>query len=110
MLVDIHASLRHVQPEWRQVTFYGQLHHIYLIQLDGPRPQLKLAAESTTIIMAAIRNCKTIDNIGIDGLDFHFYSDTGSMHVIDITSIQALVGRVRDENLWAIVDRSGSLA
>jgi len=29
---------------------------------------------------------------------------------VDVSSIQCLVGRVKDGNQWAIVDRSGSLA
>ncbi|KAJ7841816.1 hypothetical protein B0H14DRAFT_3457258 [Mycena olivaceomarginata] len=44
-------------------------------------------------------------------LDVHFYSRAGAFDIIDITTVQALVGRVKDvSNSWAIIDRSGVLA
>ena len=46
-------------------------------------------------------------------LDIHLYSHEGSLDFIDVTSIQALVGRVPCSNAgpkWAVVDRSGALA
>lgn len=49
--------------------------------------------------------------IELAGLDIHFYSRTGALDVIDITSVQSLIGRVKDTNDdWAIIDRSGALA
>ncbi|KAJ7474677.1 hypothetical protein B0H11DRAFT_1728327, partial [Mycena galericulata] len=46
-----------------------------------------------------------------NGLDVHFYSRAGALDIIDITTVQALVGRVKDvSNSWAIIDRSGVLA
>jgi hypothetical protein len=61
--------------------------------------------------MAAIRTC-VLDDIDplLQGLDIRHYSSEGALHVVDITSVQCLVGRIRDRNKWAIIDRSGTLA
>lgn len=69
--------------------------------MDGP----------TTIILAAIRTCK-LDNSqsDLDGLDIHHYSKYGALHFLGIKNVQCLVRRIQDDNGWAIVDWSGSLA
>ena len=43
-------------------------------------------------------------------LDINFYTNLGRYEVVDITSIQCLVRRVKDRGQWAIIDRSGALA
>ncbi|KAH7879638.1 uncharacterized protein C8R40DRAFT_1200788 [Lentinula edodes] len=108
MLVDKHAQRRNVRSEFVPQTFFGQLQRIYLIRFDTPCPDLGLQ-EPTTLIMAQIRECKVGDK-NIPGLDFHFYSTNGQIHVTDITSVQCVVGRVPcGKNEWCIIDRSGVL-
>ncbi|KAJ3845668.1 hypothetical protein EV368DRAFT_53670, partial [Lentinula lateritia] len=108
MLVDKHARRRNVRSEFVPQTFFGQLQRIYLIRFDTPCPDLGLQ-EPTTLIMAQIRECKVGDK-NIPGLDFHFYSTNGQIHVTDITSVQCLIGRVPcGKNEWCIIDRSGVL-
>ena len=112
MLVDRYAHMRHRKLVLELQTFYGQLKHLYLInfvcsdtQVDPQQP----------IILAAIRNCKIKDlqPTKLEHLNIHIYNMTGSLDLVDVTSIQALVGRVKytvDSGGWAIIDRSGSLA
>ncbi|KAJ8089146.1 hypothetical protein PM082_014394 [Marasmius tenuissimus] len=59
--------------------------------------------------MAGIHNCKLTDE-EILGLDTRFNKEEGPMHVVDVMNVQCLVGRVKDRNEWAVVDRSGALA
>ncbi|KAH9009866.1 hypothetical protein EDB85DRAFT_2241680 [Lactarius pseudohatsudake] len=94
MLVDKFAHMHRRKPKFELQTFY-----------DPQKP----------IIIAAIRNCKikTPGPADLEGIDIHLYSTTGSLDLIDITSVQALVGRVEytvDGGGWAIIDRSGGLA
>ena len=112
MLVDRYAHTRRRKPVLEPQTFYGQLEHLYLInfvcsdtRVDPQQP----------IILAAIRNCKIKDlqPTKLERLNIHIYNMTGGLDLVDITSIQALVGRVKymvDGGGWAIIDRSGSLA
>ena len=110
MLLDRFARQARRQPEYELRTFYGQLQHIYVVQFKDPRPALGLD-EPTTVFLAAIRTC-ILDNPDsqLQGLDVQFYSKEGGLDVVDITSLQCLVGRIRDRAQWAIIDRSGSLA
>ena len=112
MLVDRFAHMHHRKPKLEPQTFYGQLEHLYLInfvcsdtQVDPQQP----------IILAAIRNCKIKDPqpTKLECLDIHIYNMTGGLNIVNVTSIQALVGRVKytiDSGGWAIIDRSSNLA
>jgi hypothetical protein len=91
MLVDRFAHMHRCRLKLKPQTFYGQLEHLYLInficsdmRVDPQQP----------IILAAIRNCKIKDPgpTELEGLDIHLYSTTGSLDLVDVTSIQALVG------------------
>ncbi|THU76276.1 hypothetical protein K435DRAFT_705157 [Dendrothele bispora CBS 962.96] len=110
MYVDQNATLHNVDPEYELETFYGQLLRVYLIRFCHPCPELNLFASTTTFIMASIKTCKILTET-IPGLDIHFYSSLGKTDVIDITSVQCLVGRIAcGRNKWALIDRSGTLA
>jgi hypothetical protein len=110
MLVDKYARQARRRPEYDLRTFYGQLQHIYVVRFKEACPDLGLS-DASTIFLAAIKTC-TLDNSDsqLRGLDIHFYSSEGAIHVVDITNLQCLVGRIWDRCVWAIVDRSGSLA
>ncbi|KAJ7017125.1 hypothetical protein C8F04DRAFT_1338084 [Mycena alexandri] len=113
MLVDKNARSRKKREDFELQTFYGQLTHIYRVHFSKPCPQLRTTSP-TTYILAAIRSCILTDDdqdLANAGLDIHFYSRTGSLDVIDITSVQSLIGRVEvPKSDWAIIDRSGALA
>ena len=112
MLVDKFAHMCRRKPKLEPQTFYGQLEHLYLINFTCS--DTRMDPQQPTIL-AAIRNCK-IQVQGpteLEGLDIHLYNMTGGLDLVDITSVQALVGRVKyvvDGGGWAIIDRSGSLA
>ncbi|XP_006459574.1 hypothetical protein AGABI2DRAFT_65569 [Agaricus bisporus var. bisporus H97] len=98
-LVDRHARQRNRQPEYVKRTFFGQLRRI--LRLDLPIiPQLDIDSPST-FIYAIIQTVKIIpqDNL-------YYYHEVGAVEVVDLDCIQCVVGRVRDRNRWAVVDRS----
>jgi hypothetical protein len=116
MLVDKFTHVRRRKPVFEPKTFYGQLEHIYVIQLTPSSSVTQVNSDlQMPIFLAAIRNCKIREQgpTDLEGLDIHLYSTMGGLDVVDITSIQALVGRVRytvDGGGWAVIDQSGSLA
>jgi hypothetical protein len=68
-------------------------------------PQLKLT-NPTTIILAVIRTVKAIlDNIN----NVHYYTEFGIDEVVDLTTVQCVVGRIHVNGKWAIIDRSDVL-
>ncbi|KAI9438932.1 hypothetical protein H4582DRAFT_1813594, partial [Lactarius indigo] len=106
MLVDKFAHMHHCKPNFKLQTFYGQLEHLYLIIFSCSDTWVD--PEKPTII-AAIRNCKikTPGPTDLEGINIHLYNTTGSLNLIDITSIQALVGCVKytvNGGRWAIID------
>ncbi|KAJ7752315.1 hypothetical protein B0H16DRAFT_1546550 [Mycena metata] len=111
MLEDKHMRKRKRQPEFELKTHYGQLTHIYRVHFPQKCKAMRIE-DGTTYILAAIRNyVLSEDDPQLRGLDIHFYSRRGGLDVIDMTSVQCLVGRVQDlSDDWAIIDRSGGLA
>lgn len=113
MLVDKFANQRSRRPVFELETFYGQLERLFLIRFSPDCTYAKVEP-SKPIILAAIRNCKLEKaDRELDSLDIHLFTNFGALDFIDVTSIQALVGRVPCETPgvdWAIIDRSGSLA
>jgi len=112
MLVDKYARQSRRRPEYELQTFYGQLQHIYAIRFNSALACGDFGLENdSVIILAAIKTCILDEpDAHLQKLDIRFYSSEGAVHVIDITSVQCLVGRIWDRNRWAIIDRSGCLA
>ena len=55
----------------------------------------------TTIILAVIQNAKaTLTN------ETYYYKELGIEEVVDLTTVQCVVGRIKHRGEWAIVDRS----
>ena len=106
-LIDLHARNRNQLAEYNAATFYGQLLRIFCFTVAAST-QLGLN-QSETLILAEIQPCKILFKHAT--LDIHYYRAYGTPLVFDITCVQCLVGRVKlDNNDWAIIDRSGSLA
>jgi hypothetical protein len=62
-----------------------------------------------SFIYAAIHQAN-ISEPATDHCGINYYQQLGPVVVVDLTSVQCVVGRIRDCNKWAIVDRSESLA
>lgn len=94
-------------------TYYGQLEHIYTITFPNGCQGLEIP-NPTTFILACIHQCTIkAEDPQLTRLDIHLYQEGHDKHpdVTDITTIQCLVGHIRDgPKGWAIIDRSGSLA
>ena len=111
MLVDIFARQKGRKPKFELQTFYGQIQHLFVINFSAAtRLDLNVMDDELIVILAAIRTCDLDGDAAPAGLDIHYYSRVGALHFVDVTNIQCLVGRVKDGNKWAIIDRSGSLA
>ncbi|KAF8977094.1 hypothetical protein BDQ17DRAFT_1395011 [Cyathus striatus] len=104
LYIDKYTNQKKRQPEYELKTFYGQIEHLYSIKFMDAKALNRLNLTQDTVILAAIRPC-------VLGLDIHYYSCMGTLDIVDITTIQCLVGRVPlSNNKWAIIDRSRSLA
>ncbi|PBK65077.1 hypothetical protein ARMSODRAFT_989767 [Armillaria solidipes] len=105
MLVDKFANQRQHVEELELVMFYGHLEHIIYIHFP---PSTDADAH---IILTVIHNVVVDESLQeLHQLDIHFSSCKGKLDVIDITSVQCLIGRVFDGDCCALIDHSGSLA
>jgi len=83
-------------------NFFGQLNRILLIEL--PSAQRLNLDEPTTVIVALIREVKTTLRNGI-----YYFKNFGVEEVVDLNTLQCVVGRVWDRDEWAIIDRSDNV-
>ncbi|KAI0084430.1 hypothetical protein BDY19DRAFT_987551 [Irpex rosettiformis] len=105
LLVDKNARARHRDPSFTLQTFYGQLMHVVAAEIDAiPGRNIP----PSRIVFGIIRSCKIEEHH--PKLDVHYYSEEGPVDVIDISTVQCLVGRVFDRGRWGIFDRSGLLS
>ncbi|TRM55775.1 hypothetical protein BD626DRAFT_415516 [Schizophyllum amplum] len=109
LYVDRNKRSKRKKVELELETFYGQLRRIYVVRFRDPHAIAAFdLGNEPEIVLASIRSCPVTETHNV--LDIHYYENQGELDTVDITSIQALVGRVRDIDRWAIVDRSGTLA
>ncbi len=105
-LVDINARYRNRAIVYEKQTYYGQLKQVLQFDL-APVPECDIP-NTTPLIVAVIQVC----NIDADdhNLDIHYYTRLGAVQYVDITTVQCVVGRIKDRGRYAIIDRSGSLS
>ena len=101
--VDRNIRHRRKTPDFKENFFFGQLGRILV--LDLPSASKLHLAEPTTIIVAVIREVKAKLMNGI-----YYYKEFGVDEVVDLETIQCVVGRIKDRGQWALIDRSDSVA
>ncbi|THH12489.1 hypothetical protein EW146_g7643 [Bondarzewia mesenterica] len=103
VLVDKHANKPRLAPLFEPKTFYGRLQHIFVVRL--PTTADVGITRPETIVLAAITPCKIEGHH--DVLDIHYYStESTTLSVVDLQCVQCVVGRIRDAQRWAIIDRN----
>ena len=92
--------------------FFGQLQQILQVNLPA-MPSGREVVAPQTILLAVIQDCEineaTRTQAEID-LDIRYITRMGALQVVDLQTVQCVVGRVKDRGKYAIIDRSGTLA
>ena len=101
--VDRNARCLRKTLDFEEQIFFGQLGCILVLELPMA-PKLHLT-EPTTVIVAVIREVKAKL---IDGI--YYYEEFAVDEVVDLETIQCVVGRIKDRGKWALIDRSDSMA
>jgi hypothetical protein len=89
-------------PDFEEKNCFGQLNCILLLELP-PEPRFALA-EPTTLILALLHEVKVTLRDGI-----YSYKEFGVEEVVDLNTVQCVVGRVKDRGEWSIIDQSDSM-
>jgi hypothetical protein len=93
-------------PTQRRQVFYGRLQSIVDVVLP-PAATLNIQS-STRHLLAIIQPCSTR---GRDATrELTTYVEMTAPVVIDVRTIECVVGRIQRGNEWGIVDRSGDFA
>lgn len=108
-LVDRNSHRRNAEESLHRKSFYGQLKHIYVVtmpatqELCGPNEP----PHEETLILAVIQ---------VFSLARHriakstpITSGIGRLEVVDMTTVQYLVGRIPQGKDWAIIDRTRTI-
>ncbi|EPS96540.1 hypothetical protein FOMPIDRAFT_1150831 [Fomitopsis schrenkii] len=101
------AHRRNLPPDFRTEDFYGRLLAIYVVPM---KPSLDLGTQTDEILLlAAIQSLKIVR---VPNIDIPFYKYEGNIEVVDLNTIQCVVGRAKQPQggWWGIIDRSGPLA
>ncbi|KAI0750343.1 hypothetical protein BC629DRAFT_1297723 [Irpex lacteus] len=102
--VDRNARFRNMESVFEARDFYGQVQHFIVVPL--PIVQSIGLEKPTTLVLAIIRSCVIEDHHL--ALNTHYYSRTGSLDVVDLTTIKCLIGRIKEpcRGQWATIDRT----
>lgn len=110
---DLHAHNHSREPEFVGRTYFGQLLRVLVLELPTS-PDLHINTPKT-LILALIQKLNNVEPQPFAN-NISSYSDFGALEVVDIATVQAVVGRVHVKDLatgnkrWFIIDRSGPLA
>ncbi|RDX43780.1 hypothetical protein OH76DRAFT_1458261 [Lentinus brumalis] len=108
LLVDKNAHIKRAAPEFFAQNFYGQLRTTFVLEIPASE---ELGTDTTsTLLLAAIYTAEI--ELTSDSYKLPFYKKMGRLEVVDIASVQCVVGRVYDaaRGWWGIIDRSGPYA
>ena len=108
MLVDRNARYRNRPVINEPRTFYGQLLRILVLDVKPIPTAVPPKTTNTTLVLGVIRTCVIDSDHSV--LDIHYSKNNGRVEVVEITTIQCVVGRIKDRGRFAIIDRSGALA
>jgi hypothetical protein len=105
---DLNENRRNLPPLYSDTptAFFGQLLHIFVVELP-PAPDLDPSLQGpTTYLLAAIHRCE-VDARSPIGMPS--YQSMGRTEVVDLSCVQCLIGRVWAKDRWVILDRSGAI-
>ncbi|KAI0648464.1 hypothetical protein C8Q79DRAFT_925358 [Trametes meyenii] len=84
VLVNQNARYAHQDPVFQAKTLYGQLQHIFMVQL-APIPSYALPSPPP-IVFAVIHTCEI--QCPNEALNIHYYAKMGGVDYVDITTVQ----------------------
>ncbi|KAJ8095706.1 hypothetical protein PM082_022964 [Marasmius tenuissimus] len=105
LLVDKRARNHRAAPDLTPEHFYGQLKDILVVKF--PAAQALGVATESVFILAAIEKCAVCH---VNDLEMPVYEKMGALEVVDIGTVQCLVGRIQENRRWTIIDRSGTIS
>jgi hypothetical protein len=105
--VDQNERRPHAPEDLVEQSFFGSLQHVLSLELPASR-ELNLS-RPLPLVFVAVRTCITSTFSPVANYDIHYYSRLGGLNLVDLKTVQCLIGRVQVNNSFTILDRTGSL-
>lgn len=91
-------------------TFYGQIQYFIAIDPVPENPNEPASPHNSgSFLFAAILPCQLLGHKETDNFSLPCYRQFGALEVVDIKTIEGLVGRVHDRHrsFWVLIEREG---
>lgn len=105
LLVDQYAHQPRRESNFVRKTFFGQVLRFLVVDIHSDHHDI----QQDRFIYAVIHEAN-ISEPANDNHPINYYKDLGRIELVDLNMVQCLVGRIKDRNKWAIIDRSHSRA
>ena len=92
---------------FKPTEYFGQLIKVLVTELPpGTVPSI---TQPKTIVLAIISPRETTNKAPL-GIPYYTEHVKVTPRAVDINTVKCLVGRIKDRDRWAIIDRSGDMA
>ncbi|KAG2024168.1 hypothetical protein CC2G_015286 [Coprinopsis cinerea AmutBmut pab1-1] len=111
LIEDMNEKRPNLPPQYAETptAFFGQLLHIFVVRLP-PAQELDredpLLRHPSLYILAAIHRCEVDAR---NSMDMPSYKNMGRTEVVDMTTVQCLIARLKVGDRWVIMDRTGEI-
>ncbi|KAG8742494.1 hypothetical protein FRC10_001328 [Ceratobasidium sp. 414] len=105
LLVDRLAHRRNAPEDLVRKSHYGRVQHIFRLRLP-PKVPGNPGNKSRTLLLALIYEAKTKVQSTYDYEVVSYSGELSKGEIVDVATIQCVVGRVFDRNEWWIIDRT----
>ncbi|KAF8874341.1 hypothetical protein BD779DRAFT_1476550 [Infundibulicybe gibba] len=107
--VDRNMCYRNRPVDFEKRSYYGQVIHFLVLSLPSTCPFVPAdptctAGRPSSLILAAITPIKPMTQ-SANGLRMPSYTELGPIEVVDASTIDCVVGRVKDRHTWTIIER-----
>ena len=107
LLRDIYEHIPSREPIFRGTEYFGRLEKILIVDLPpGITPSITCCKR---VILAIISPRETRNETSL-GIPHYTEPTKATLRAVDMNTLMCLVGRVKNQNRWGIVDRSGDMA
>ncbi|KAF8673611.1 hypothetical protein RHS04_07614 [Rhizoctonia solani] len=107
LMVDQDAELVLVSKHLEEESQYGKLQHVFVLTIPPKTPKINPALKKNRYLLLAQIYKAPIESDKIEDKKLIWYKGKlGTGEVVDVSTIQCAVGRIKDGNRWWIVDRS----
>ncbi|KAH7332712.1 hypothetical protein B0J17DRAFT_632334 [Rhizoctonia solani] len=105
--VDQDADDPNAEPRFEPETQYGELRHLFVLKIPPKAPIVNPHRKKDRhLLLAQIYKAPFQTDEADEHQVIWYKGKLGTGEVVDVTTIQSVVGRIQDGNIWWIIDRS----